>query len=843
MFVWYGDTAQSVLKQYHARIGQSFIPPLWALGFQASDASINKLIDLETLADNYLKYEVPLDGVWSDIGYMDGNKDFTLNADFSAVNATLDKWNKAGVHWVPKLLPSLMATPPDGYKYTQMLKDANGAVMSKGSQDAYVGEGVMGTNSIFFDVWSSGGKQVLEGGLNDMFSTVTQFDGLWLDKNEPQDYAEHTTKTDYSNLKYKPGTRDFSDSIIPADSHNTLAEEGNMGYNTYDLHTMYGTKMSQLISDWMDQGTFKSASRRGFLMSRSTFPGFGKFGGHDLGENESTFDFLKWSIAGMLNMNMFGVPLSGAYVCGYSGAATDDLCSRWYQLAAFTPFLHNHNGDATAQHPWSFATNFTLYAARGAARQRYAWMQTLYTMFLDVHSNGGAVAMPTNFLKSYDGQPQMNDYSFMWGDKLLIFPCVYENKATTDKFPAYIPPTETWYNTNDYNFGIIAQTGDVELTASLNYTNVFLKGGSIVAYQNTTNDVFGKTLNSTMNLVQRPVDLIIAQDSMKRASASFALDDGIETGLSTLKEVSLSYENKTLRIQLTAGQSNPSLPWQTASSIVLLGGASQLEATTKVCARFQNLTDSALTFSTNGPNVVIKTADSSPIPYMDLRYVLLVESADDNPCTSSFTVTETTKIGTASEVVNITLAQPSNSLLKAAPINKLTVVAQLYNTSRMDSNNRVVKINITDAEKERFTVPLSTSDSVLTLSGTEDVTNTVSIVQDPFSLSVVDNQDPTSVQLTTAGQTLVFEDRYIEFNMLIASTGQYWGTGDRAPQQFFLKPGLYTSYARDIPTPVETGKPPGNNMYGVHPILYTQLKSGKWMAVFINNANAQDWIL
>ena len=54
---------------------------------------------------------------------------------------------------------------------------------------------------------------------------------------------------------------------------------------------------------------------------------------------------------------------------------------------------------------------------------------------------------------------------------------------------------------------------------------------------------------------------------------------------------------------------------------------------------------------------------------------------------------------------------------------------------------------------------------------------------------------------------------------------------------------MYTGYARDIPTPVETGKPPGNNMYGVHPILYTRLISGKWMAVFINNANAQDWIL
>ena len=89
----------------------------------------------------------------------------------------------------------------------------------------------------------------------------------------------------------------------------------------------------------------------------------------------------------------------------------------------------------------------------------------------------------------------------------------------------------------------------------------------------------------------------------------------------------------------------------------------------------------------------------------------------------------------------------------------------------------------------------------------------------------------------------MYEDRYIEFNMLIASTGQYWGSGDRALQQFFIKPGVYTSYARDIPTPVETGKPPGNNMYGVHPILYTRLTSGKWMGVFINNANAQDWIL
>ena len=32
--------------------------------------------------------------------------------------------------------------------------------MAKGSNDPYVGQGVPGTDSIFMDVWSSGGKSI-----------------------------------------------------------------------------------------------------------------------------------------------------------------------------------------------------------------------------------------------------------------------------------------------------------------------------------------------------------------------------------------------------------------------------------------------------------------------------------------------------------------------------------------------------------------------------------------------------------------------------------------------------------------------------------------------------------
>ncbi len=63
----------------------------------------------------------------------------------------------------------------------------------------------------------------------------------------------------------------------------------------------------------------------------------------------------------MLRMNMFGVAYSGAYVCGYMMNATDELCARWTQLAAFYPYFHNHNEANTVdQYPWSFDTNMTL---------------------------------------------------------------------------------------------------------------------------------------------------------------------------------------------------------------------------------------------------------------------------------------------------------------------------------------------------------------------------------------------------------------------------------------------------------------------------------------------------
>jgi alpha-glucosidase (family GH31 glycosyl hydrolase) len=50
-----------------------------------------------------------------------------------------------------------------------------------------------------------------------------------------------------------------------------------------------------------------------------------------------------FSVTGVMQHNIIGIPLAGSDICGFIGDTNAELCARWYTLGAFYPFSRNHN--------------------------------------------------------------------------------------------------------------------------------------------------------------------------------------------------------------------------------------------------------------------------------------------------------------------------------------------------------------------------------------------------------------------------------------------------------------------------------------------------------------------
>lgn len=73
------------------------------------------------------------------------------------------------------------------------------------------------------------------------------------------------------------------------------------------------------------------------MVTDSTIPGSGKWGGHWIEHNNRTWADMKTAIGDVMKFSMFGIPMSGAAVCGNYGEDDHELCARWIQLSSFLP--------------------------------------------------------------------------------------------------------------------------------------------------------------------------------------------------------------------------------------------------------------------------------------------------------------------------------------------------------------------------------------------------------------------------------------------------------------------------------------------------------------------------
>ena len=550
-FITLGDTPEESIIGLHTIYGHPTIPPFWGLGWHQCKWGYRNTGQLKDIRQKYLNNKIPLDALWTDIDMMDQKRNFILSRDFIDVPDFIKYLHINGQHFIPLVdygIPKKGIDP-----YYRLGSNTNAFLYSNFTKEFLISD-VWPGESVFPDFFINEGINLWKTGLND-YNNKLNFDGMWIDMNEPAmighhrgDFAEiiHDSskispeKNIYLDIPYLPGEGRLHTSL----SHNTISVNAYSRKNdpSNNFYTMYNVK--SLISKIQVKITnefLNSVDKRPFIVSRANTIGHGKYAFHWLGDNISNFDMLRWSISGIFNYNIFGVPFSGADICGFHGTSTDELCSRWHILGSFYPFSRNHNVDTgLPQEPWEFNSRsrferndnerpkegYTLHAARTGIKMRYSLMRYAYTQLMKISLGQKGAYFKPAFFEFRDDDTLLNDMEvqnshIMVGDSIYFVPCL--NKDQND-YKGYFPNAN--FNSivdfkSVYNYKKDSNNkGDfIFLNGKMTTINAFLLGGKIIPFQNTENVLNSKDLRNT------PITLIINPDQNKYASGNVIFDN------------------------------------------------------------------------------------------------------------------------------------------------------------------------------------------------------------------------------------------------------------------------------------------------------------------------------
>jgi len=455
------------------------------------------------------QYNIPHDIQYADIDYMDGWRDFTLDqTNFGDLPAYVEELKQQGTRFIIILDPAIYYLSTDGSyptfdrgnQYDVWVKTPSGAPAP----------GVVWPGAAYFPDYSKPSTQTWWTEECMLYKNVINYDGLWIDMNEPASFDSGYSGTGcVDNPINRPP---FVPRGINGQSlyEKTLCPDAVQEFGTqYNVHSLYGWSMAKqsLPAARAVTGT------RSVVFSRSTFPGSGSYAQHWLGDNFSNWPNLKYSLIGTMEFNMFGYPYVGPDICGFIGSTNEELCHRWQQVGAFYTFSRNHNAiDNPDQDPgiWPAVAAVT----RETLHIRYTLLPYLYTLFHKSHTEGTPVIRPLFFEFPSDSNALTIDEQMLWGSAFLISPVLRVGETTVR---AYFPDAR-WFSYYDGREIQAPRGSFVVLSAPLDTIPLHIQGGHILPTQ--------QPANSTMWSRSLPMGVIVALDESQSASGSLFWDDG-----------------------------------------------------------------------------------------------------------------------------------------------------------------------------------------------------------------------------------------------------------------------------------------------------------------------------
>ena len=528
------NSPEEVLKNIQFLLGIPSLPPFWSLGNHQSRYGYKNLDEFKNVYELYKKYQIPIDTMWIDIDAMNNYEIFTVNKNFSKMGDYVrDEIHKDGGKFVP-IVDLGVSCENQNSPLLRLGNSLNIFIKSNYTKKPLIGK-VWPGKTVFPDFMNPKVSKFWNFGLN-MYQTQVNFDGIWLDMNEPAnllskeekcltEIAEESECTKDKNkyhidkLAYIPGYHSANNTGLTLSSKG-ISENAiiNENYTVYDTKPLIAYFEGKTTYDYL----YNNLKVRPFILSRSTTMGSGKYVYHWLGDNYSREADLKSSISGIFNFNIFGIPFTGADICGFFSNSTKELCLRWYNLGSFYPFMRNHNKRASSdQFPWSFNDDNAIKIIKNTINCRYSLLRYMYSqLFLISLNEKGSFFKPLMFEFPED------DYSYedieskiMFGEAFLL--CSFLEINEKDK--EFILPNVTF---NRYPSGKSIMNEEdknnrIKLSGKLNEIHLFLREGFIVPKQNT----FDKYILNTMKLREEKLDLIINIDSEKQSRGEIFFDN------------------------------------------------------------------------------------------------------------------------------------------------------------------------------------------------------------------------------------------------------------------------------------------------------------------------------
>lgn len=582
---------EKVIELYTSIIGRPFLPSYHSLGRHQCRWGYKTIEETQEVVNKYAFYEIPLDTMWNDIDYMDNYLDFTTDPERFPLDEVMQftqYLHNKGQYYVIIVDPGI-SNSQSGYVPYDSGLEQNVFFLDYTKSQPIQGRVWPGI-TVFPDFYSPNASDWWNSQVTTFYNSGVFFDGLWADMSEPSSYCSGTCPLTpvtlppdgdkYDNPPFNPLNAPLNTSTM------SMSAQGYLGVQ-YNAHNLFGYAETKITFEVLKN----LLNTRPFVLPRSTWISSGYYGAHWLGDNFSSWEYLKNSIAGVLSFQLFGIPMVGVDICGFHDETTPELCSRWEQLGAFYPFNRNHNSrHMKSQEPYAL-TEQHLIITKNSLHLRYLFLPYYYSLFFNSHRFGSCVWLPLFFKFPTDINCYSIEYQFLVGDSVLISPVLDEGESSVNAyFPAGI-----WY---DFYSGSMESNNSIngtwiELDAPLDKINIHLYGGSIIPLQTSA--------LTTSESRKNPFDLLVQLSESNSANGFLIIDDG--TSLDT-------FENKLyteIEFDVSFNQANNTY---TFSSVVILNGydSSYLKLGS---IRVSGVTSNPKTVTVNGRSISTYSFDKS----------------------------------------------------------------------------------------------------------------------------------------------------------------------------------------------------------------------------------------